>query len=206
MTKLAEFEDNALIDIAVLKQTMSSLTNDLQSMKQDIQSLLAANSQQLTNGGGPPSAARATPDVVISEIFTLLKHEDYETAFNKALSLSKIDVLNKIISVVDYELLFATEPCPLSQSVLLSLLNQIGCDLVTDSEIKLKWIRGAVTHLDVTPYSPRVGTLTLGVLDYLILKTQEMMKGGQNLSGPLAVSAKMTLNMLHGVRNTHFST
>eukprot|EP00210_Caulerpa_lentillifera_P002896 g2766.t1 len=117
MTKLAEFGDNALTDIAVLKQTMSSLTNDLQSMKQDIQSLLAANSQQLTNGGGPPSAARATPDVVISEIFTLLKHEDYETAFNKALSLSKLDVLNKIISVVDYELLFATEPSTVTKCV-----------------------------------------------------------------------------------------
>lgn len=206
MTKLADFGENALTDIAVLKQTMATLTNDLQTVKQDLQSLVAANSQQLTNGGGPPAAPRATPDIVISEIFTLLKHEDYENAFNKALSLSKIDVLNKIVSVVDYECLFATEPCPLSQSVLLSLLNQLGCDLVTDSETKLKWIRGAVTHLDVAPSSPRVGTLTVGVLDYLISKTQEMIKGGQVLSGPLAVSAKMTLSMLHGVRNMHFST
>lgn len=43
---------------------------------------------------------------------------------------------------------------------------------MTDTETKLEWIRGAVTHLDANPASPRVGTLTMGVLDYLINKTQ----------------------------------
>ena len=90
---------------------------------------------------------------------------------------------------------------------------------MTDTETKLEWIRGAVTHLDATPASPRVGTLTMGVLDYLISRTQSkppitsipmtcyptvlsagMIKMGQ-MSRPCVVSAKMTLNMLIGVRN-----
>lgn len=127
INKLADFGESAMTDIAVLKSTIAALCNDIQSMKQDIQVLMAASSsQQMSTPGGPPSMARATPDVVISEIFTLLKDEDYESAFNKALSLSRIDVLNRIINLVDYSALFASEPCPLSQSVLLSLLNQIG--------------------------------------------------------------------------------
>ena len=198
INKLADFGETAVTDIATLKSSIATLSSDVQSMKQDIQTLLTAStSQTLPTPGGLPSVARATPDVVISEIFTLLKDEDYESAFNKALSLSRIDVLNRIISFVDYSALFATEPCPLSQSVLLSLLNQIGtpllkqdhalsdvlgCDLVTDTETKLEWIRGAVTHLDATPASPRVGTLTMGVLDYLISRTQSEQQQPLHLS------------------------
>lgn len=233
ISKLADFGETALNDISGLKAAVNTLTSDVHSLKQDLRSLMTgSNCQQCSPSGGPPSLPRATPDIVISEIFTLLKDEDYETAFNKALSLSRIDILNKIINLVDYSVLFATEPCPLSQSVLLSLLNQIGrlyefvvlkrlfglgCDLVTDTETKLEWIRGAVTHLDATPASPRVGTLTMGVLEYLITKTQGvlfvdhrfvtslgMIKMGQ-LSGSVTVSAKMTLNMLLGARNSNLS-
>ena len=127
ISKLADFGETALTDISCLKTEVSALATEIQSMKHDVQTLMAAStSQQLPTPGGLPPMARATPDVVISEIFTLLKDEDYESAFNKALSLSRIDVLNRIINVVDYSALFASEPCPLSQSVLLSLLNQIG--------------------------------------------------------------------------------
>lgn len=117
------------------------------------------------------------------------------------MSLSNVEILNRVINQVDESVIFDTVPCPLSQSVLLSLLNQLGCDLDTDTTKKLEWIRGAVTHLDTSPTNPRITALTKGVIDYLGAKIKDMCNSG-SLAPSLTVSAKMTLNMLIGVKNT----
>ena len=44
--------------------------------------------------------------------------------------------------------LFAQVPLPLSQGVLLSLVQQLGCDLGKDTARKLSWIREAALALN----------------------------------------------------------
>lgn len=44
--------------------------------------------------------------------------------------------------------LFSTVPLPLSQGVLLSLVQQLGCDLGKDTARKLSWIREAALALN----------------------------------------------------------
>ena len=53
-------------------------------------------------------------------------------------------------------LLLFQDNCPLNQSVLLSLIQQLGSKLHDRTEIKLKYLEEAVTHLDTSDASIEV--------------------------------------------------
>lgn len=181
---------------------LDEVKSQIQELKQqvlDVQRCLLAvrdiSPTPLINSSLVPS-----PDMLIQEVGALLKKEDYDEAFHKALSLSQVEVTNWLIAKVDHNSLFAgTSPCPLRQEVLLSLLNQLGCDMMENTSVKLEWIKGVSAHLDPAPLTSRQLQLMHGVLDHLIVVIQAMI-GSQKLTGQMMVSAKMALNMLMGVR------
>jgi enhancer of mRNA-decapping protein 4 len=82
------------------------------------------------------------------ELSRLLKEGKLEEAFNKALSLSDVAVVSWLCMQMDEAHLFSTVPLPLSQGVLLSLVQQLGCDLGKDTARKLSWIREAALALN----------------------------------------------------------
>lgn len=82
------------------------------------------------------------------ELSRLLKEGKLEDAFNKALSLSDVAVVSWLCMQIDETHLFSTVPLPLSQGVLLSLVQQLGCDLGKDTPRKLSWIREAALALN----------------------------------------------------------
>jgi len=82
------------------------------------------------------------------ELSRLLKEGKLEEAFNKALSLSDVAVVSWLCMQMDETQLFSTAPLPLSQGVLLSLVQQLGCDLGKDTTRKLSWIREAALALN----------------------------------------------------------
>lgn len=82
------------------------------------------------------------------ELSRLLKEGKLEEAFNKALSLSDVAVVSWLCMQLDEAHLFSTVPLPLSQGVLLSLVQQLGCDLGKDTARKLSWIREAALALN----------------------------------------------------------
>ncbi|KAG0566280.1 hypothetical protein KC19_7G051900 [Ceratodon purpureus] len=82
------------------------------------------------------------------ELSRLLKEGKLEEAFNKALSLSDVAVVSWLCMQLDEAHLFSTVPLPLSQGVLLSLVQQLGCDLGKDTVRKLSWIREAALALN----------------------------------------------------------
>ncbi|XP_024397428.1 enhancer of mRNA-decapping protein 4 isoform X1 [Physcomitrium patens] len=82
------------------------------------------------------------------ELSRLLKENKLEEAFNKALSLSDVAVVSWLCMQLDEDHLFRKVPLPLSQGVLLSLVQQLGCDLGKDTDRKLSWIREAALALN----------------------------------------------------------
>jgi len=82
------------------------------------------------------------------ELTRLVKEHKLEEAFNKALSLSDVAVVSWLCMQMDQVNLFSTVPLPLSQGVLLSLVQQLGCDLGKDTARKLSWIREAALALN----------------------------------------------------------
>lgn len=83
------------------------------------------------------------------EIGQLLQSNQIDRAFNVALSLSKVEVVMWLINQVASDRIFSQTPCPLSQGVLLSLVQQLSTDLSTpDAPKKLDWIRDACLAVD----------------------------------------------------------
>jgi enhancer of mRNA-decapping protein 4 len=82
------------------------------------------------------------------ELTRLVSEGKLEEAFNKALSLSDVAIVSWLCMQLDEAALFSTVPLPLSQGVVLSLVQQLGCDLSNDTGRKLSWIREAALALN----------------------------------------------------------
>lgn len=78
----------------------------------------------------------------------LLSERRYEEAVAQVLSLRNADVLNWICTHVSRSEFFAAQG--LRQNVLLSLVQQLSCDLGRDTVVKATWIRDAMLTLDST--------------------------------------------------------
>lgn len=52
---------------------------------------------------------------------------------------------------MDPHAVFSMRPLPISQYVLLSLIQQLGFDLTKDTELKLNWLREAGLFNEIYP-------------------------------------------------------
>eukprot|EP00250_Pteridium_aquilinum_P012129 c20526_g1_i1 orf=243-4736(+) len=107
--------------------------------------------------GGLPDKAMTVQHVEESldptkELARLISERKVEEAFNKALSLADVGVVSWLCNQVDLAALLTTTPLPLSQGVLLALVQQLGCDLGNDTGKKLIWIKDAALALN--PHDP----------------------------------------------------
>ncbi|KAH9555736.1 hypothetical protein CY35_08G131600 [Sphagnum magellanicum] len=82
------------------------------------------------------------------ELTRLVSEGKLEEAFNKALSLSNVAIVSWLCMQLDEAVVFSTVPLPLSQGVVLSLVQQLGCDLSNGTGRKLSWIREAALVLN----------------------------------------------------------
>lgn len=67
-----------------------------------------------------------------------IQAKNYNSAFELALSTSNLDLVTYLCQQVDPEMIFDKTPLPLSQPVLLSLIQQLSVNLQDNLEIKLK--------------------------------------------------------------------
>ena len=68
----------------------------------------------------------------------LILSQNYNSAFELALSTSDLQLVTYLCQQVDSDILFDKSPCPLSQPVLLSLIQQLSVNLEEHLELKLK--------------------------------------------------------------------
>ncbi|BDA40748.1 probable enhancer of mRNA-decapping protein 4 [Coccomyxa sp. Obi] len=78
----------------------------------------------------------------------LLQENKYEEAFGRVLDMADVSRVTWLCQQLDATQLLSQEPLPLSQSVLLSLMQQLGSDLSKDTGIKLQWLKEAAPVLD----------------------------------------------------------
>jgi hypothetical protein len=95
----------------------------------------------------------------------LINQTKYEEAFTKALSSGNLKLVIHLCSKVDpREVLSANgnvEPLPLSQPVILSLVQQLSHDMPDNTDLKLQWIQESLLALDnrnpvIAEHLPRV--------------------------------------------------
>ncbi|KAK4744078.1 hypothetical protein SAY87_010390 [Trapa incisa] len=85
------------------------------------------------------------------ELSRLISEHKYEEAFTSALQRSDVSIVSWLCTQVDIPVILVTVPLPLSQGVLLSLLQQLACDMSNDAPRKLSWmtdVAGAINPSD----------------------------------------------------------
>ncbi|XP_073514062.1 enhancer of mRNA-decapping protein 4 isoform X2 [Phyllobates terribilis] len=83
-----------------------------------------------------------------TQIMQLLQQGHLNQAFQQALTASDLNLILYVCETVDLQQVFGQHPCPLTQPVLLSLIQQLSFDLCTRTELKLNYLEEAVMHLD----------------------------------------------------------
>ncbi|XP_034033154.1 enhancer of mRNA-decapping protein 4 isoform X2 [Thalassophryne amazonica] len=83
-----------------------------------------------------------------ANILQLLQQGQINQAFQQALSATDLNLVLYVCETIDCQQVFGQSPCPLSQPVLLSLIQQLSSNLSTRSELKLSYLEDAVMNLD----------------------------------------------------------
>ncbi|KAM5263118.1 enhancer of mRNA-decapping protein 4 isoform 1-T1 [Ctenodactylus gundi] len=83
-----------------------------------------------------------------AHILQLLQQGHLNQAFQQALTAADLNLVLYVCETVDPAQVFGQPPCPLSQPVLLSLIQQLASDLGTRTDLKLSYLEEAVMHLD----------------------------------------------------------
>ncbi|KAK4341952.1 hypothetical protein RND71_037768 [Anisodus tanguticus] len=91
-----------------------------------------------------------TPPDPTKELSRLLGEHKYEEAFTAALQRSDVSIVSWLCSQVDLPGLLSSNPLPLSQGVLLSLLQQLACDISAETVQKLSWMRDVLSAINPT--------------------------------------------------------
>ncbi|XP_056454011.1 enhancer of mRNA-decapping protein 4-like isoform X3 [Gadus chalcogrammus] len=81
-------------------------------------------------------------------ILQLLQQGQLNQAFQQALSATDLNLVLYVCETIDSQQVFGQHPCPLSQPVLLSLIQQLSSNLTTRSELKISYLEDAVMNLD----------------------------------------------------------
>ncbi|CAN4097145.1 unnamed protein product [Withania somnifera] len=95
-----------------------------------------------------------TPIDPTKELSRLLAERKYEEAFIAALHRSDVSVVSWLCLQVDLPGILSMNPLPLSQGVLLSLLQQVACDITNDTTRKLSWMRDVLSAIN--PADPMI--------------------------------------------------
>ncbi len=79
-----------------------------------------------------------TSFIIQAKVSQLLKSQQFNEAFELCLSTSDLPLVIFTCQQVDPDILFDCSPIPLSQAVLLSLIQQLSVDLLDNLEMKIK--------------------------------------------------------------------
>uniref|UniRef100_A0A182QTQ4 Uncharacterized protein n=1 Tax=Anopheles farauti TaxID=69004 RepID=A0A182QTQ4_9DIPT len=124
---------------------------------------------------------------VQEQIKQYLSTNQINKAFHKALLSNDLSLVEFLLERADHKQVF--NPCPLEQTVLLSLIQQISADMSNHNDLKQKYLSDAIINLDfedpiTKEHSPKV------MLE-LINNCQTFMAA--NPSSPLCTSLKMLI-------------
>ncbi|CAD5181611.1 unnamed protein product [Musa acuminata subsp. malaccensis] len=84
------------------------------------------------------------------ELSRLISERKYEEAFTMALQRSDVSIVSWLCTQVDLRAICSTVPLPLSQGVLLALLQQLACDLNNETSRKVGWMTDVAVAINPT--------------------------------------------------------
>lgn len=134
---------------------------------------------------------------VQEQIKLLLQQGQINKAFHQALLANDLHLVEYALERADYNLVF--NPCPLEQTVLLSLIQQISADMSNHTESKQKYLTDSIINLNMR--DPITKEHAPKVLKELSTNCQNYVQSNPHAS--LSSSVRM---LILGVQNLGFNT
>lgn len=155
---------------------------------------------QLSNGplAGLHEMAEAPLDPT-KELSRLISERKFEEAFTGALHRSDVSIVSWLCSLVDLQGILSLVPLPLSQGVLLALLQQLACDISKETPRKLAWMTDVAVAIN--PADPMIALHVRPIFEqvYQILGHQ------RNLPTTSAAEASSIRLLMHVVNSVLLS-
>ncbi|KAM9854979.1 enhancer of mRNA-decapping protein 4 [Aulostomus maculatus] len=147
--------------------------------------------------GTPVPTAHLDYQTQQANILQLLQQGQLNQAFQQALSATDLNLVLYVCETIDSQQVFGQPPCPLSQPVLLSLIQQLSCSLTTRSELKISYLEDAVMNLDHSDHLIRDHMVS--VLSQVRSKLSAFLQ--QDPHSPLSKRARRLMMMMQGLYN-----
>lgn len=155
---------------------------------------------QLSNGplGGLHEKVEAPLDPT-KELSRLIAERKYEEAFTGALQRSDVNIVSWLCSQVDLRGILSMVPLPLSQGVLLSLLQQLSCDINKEPSRKLGWMMDVAAAIN--PTDPMIAMHIRPIFEqvYQILHHQRSLP---TITGPDQNSIRLLMHVINSMLMT----
>lgn len=147
--------------------------------------------------GTPVPTAHLDYQTQQANILQLLQQGQLNQAFQQALSATDLNLVLYVCETIDSQQVFGQSPCPLSQPVLLSLIQQLSSNLTTRSELKISYLEDALMNLDHG--DPLTRDHMSSVLAQVRPKLFTFLQ--QDPHSPLSKRARRLMMMLQGLVN-----
>ncbi|PON47233.1 WD repeat containing protein [Parasponia andersonii] len=155
---------------------------------------------QLSNGplGGLHEKVEVPLDPT-KELSRLISERKYEEAFTGALQRSDVTIVSWLCSQVDLRGLLSMDPLPLSQGVLLSLLQQLACDINKETSRKLGWMTDVAAVIN--PADPMIAMHVRPIFEqvYQILHHQRSLP---TITGAEITSIRLLMHVINSMLMT----
>lgn len=125
-------------------------------------------------------------------IKTLMNQGQINKAFHQALLANDLHLVEYALERADYNQVF--NPCPLEQTVLLSLIQQISADMSNHTDLKQKYLSDAIINLNLR--DPITKEHAPKVLKELLLNCQNYVSA--NPHGSLSSGVRMLIMAVQG--------
>jgi hypothetical protein len=188
--------------LEMLAKQLVAMNEKMDGMVKEMQQLKAgAAAPAMPSLPMPPPPQPDKAEVIRFEIQGLLKQQQYEAAFTKALSATTAEMAVFCCSRADMGIVMGGTPPALSQPILLCLMQQLGSALVSpknsemDLQTELTWLQEIA--LTLNPADPSIQRHTPAVLQQLVANiNQKTAQGEPHLRRPL----QMLLQVIRGMQ------
>ncbi|XP_048236001.1 enhancer of mRNA-decapping protein 4 isoform X2 [Ricinus communis] len=130
------------------------------------------------------------------ELSRMLSEHKFEEAFTAALQRSDVSIVSWLCGQVNLQGILSMVPLPLSQGVLLALMQQLACDINKETPRKLAWMTEVAVAIN--PADPMIAMHVRPILDqvYQILRHQRNLA---TISASEAASIRLLMHVINSV-------
>uniref|UniRef100_H3C9L9 Enhancer of mRNA-decapping protein 4 n=1 Tax=Tetraodon nigroviridis TaxID=99883 RepID=H3C9L9_TETNG len=135
---------------SILSQVQRIIKGEVSlAMKEQQAAVTSSIMQAMRSAAGTPvPTTHLNYQAQQASVLQLLQQGQLNQAFQQALSATDLNLVLYVCETIEPQQVFGQHSCPLSQPVLLSLIQQLSSNLTTRSELKIGYLEDAVMNLD----------------------------------------------------------